>query len=93
MALLSDTTKLKTTDSVNTVPWSSVILLELILVRTKDMTKAEQNRHRILILVLKNKIRDYPSIKLNGLFRLEGLRMGENLLFQFHMDPGFPSRV
>ena len=31
---------------------------------SKDMTKAEQDKHRILILELKNKIiRDYPSTK------------------------------
>ena len=29
----------------------------------KDMTKAEQDKHRILILELKNTIRDFPSIK------------------------------
>ena len=60
------------------------------------MTKAEQDKHRILILGLKNKIRDYPSTKWiiqfgrfhdGGEFIKRSLKI---ILVHFYLNPGFP---
>ena len=59
-ALLSDARKLKTTDSTSYRGQAFDFTKTYI---SKDMTKAEQDKHRLLILELKNKIRDYPSTK------------------------------
>ena len=72
-ALLSDARKLKTRDSTSYRGRAFDFTKTYI---SKDMTKAEQDKHRLLILELKNKI----IHQLNGLSSLEGFRMGKNLL-------------